>query len=340
MLDVGMIRIEDLNDFPKQIEIYGEPVPDAELVASIKDVGVLTPLLITKYEEKLVVISGHRRLYGARAAGLESVPYIFREYENYDEMELDFLVCNIQREKTTAIRVNEFKRYKQILCQLGKLRKSKSTYSDTIFANEHFSRILEDTNLGEYIDPSEALNSVDVLKKITGYTKYEQEYLNILYNDDWRASKLNELRALGLSREADDIVNSQFDSLRSQYESGELTLNKAVTQIRELFTEVKGKLLTARERKNKKKTEAAPKKTKTEPAPVKPLLTPVSIAVHVASEKFHEPTSSAIFYDSHDGVEIGTAVTGSEPTGLAARIDGKVYIVDVKLLAEFIKSQI
>jgi len=59
-----------LKPHPKNAEIYGDTA-DAELLRSVKEHGVLTPITVTASG---VVVSGHRRLVAARAAGLTDVP--------------------------------------------------------------------------------------------------------------------------------------------------------------------------------------------------------------------------------------------------------------------------
>ena len=49
----------------------------AELTESIKELGILTPLIVRPLEgEQYEVISGHRRLFACRKAGIDSVPAI------------------------------------------------------------------------------------------------------------------------------------------------------------------------------------------------------------------------------------------------------------------------
>jgi protein gp37/ParB-like chromosome segregation protein Spo0J len=70
MLEATRWPIERLRPHPKNREIYGDTADD-ELVRSVREHGVLTPITVTA---KGVVVSGHRRLVAARAAGLREVP--------------------------------------------------------------------------------------------------------------------------------------------------------------------------------------------------------------------------------------------------------------------------
>lgn len=68
-----------------------------ELAASIREVGILQPLVIRSTDSGFELIAGERRLRAAREAGLESVPVLIRPAGENESMELA-LVENVQRE--------------------------------------------------------------------------------------------------------------------------------------------------------------------------------------------------------------------------------------------------
>ncbi len=68
-----------------------------ELAASIREVGILQPLVIRSTETGFELIAGERRLRAAKEAGLERVPVLIRQAVESESMELA-LVENLQRE--------------------------------------------------------------------------------------------------------------------------------------------------------------------------------------------------------------------------------------------------
>lgn len=75
----------------------------AELAASIAQLGVLQPLLVTPLESGgYMLVSGERRLRAARQAGLTSVPVVIREVGDRELLEMA-LVENLQREDLDPI---------------------------------------------------------------------------------------------------------------------------------------------------------------------------------------------------------------------------------------------
>lgn len=70
-----------------------------DLINSIKENGVITPVLIRPTEKNhYEMISGHRRMYAARKAGLGTIPAIVRELSD-DEAVIAMVDANIQREE-------------------------------------------------------------------------------------------------------------------------------------------------------------------------------------------------------------------------------------------------
>lgn len=68
-----------------------------ELAASIKEVGILQPLVIRDTENGFELIAGERRLRAAKEAGLDRVPVLIRQAAESESMEIA-LVENLQRE--------------------------------------------------------------------------------------------------------------------------------------------------------------------------------------------------------------------------------------------------
>ena len=81
-----------------------------ELSRSIREKGVIQPIIVEKAAGKYRVVAGERRLHAAKLAGLEEMPAIVGEYTEQERLEIS-LVENIQREdlnpmeEAAAIRV-------------------------------------------------------------------------------------------------------------------------------------------------------------------------------------------------------------------------------------------
>lgn len=83
-----------------------------ELTESIKQYGVLQPLIVQKKDGFYQIIAGERRWRAARNAGLDKVPVIIKEYNSEETLAIS-LIENIQREDLSPI--EEAKAYKRLM---------------------------------------------------------------------------------------------------------------------------------------------------------------------------------------------------------------------------------
>lgn len=83
-----------------------------ELAESIKNYGVLQPLLVQKKGTSYELIAGERRWRAAKLAGLKEVPVVLREYSKQQAMEIA-LIENVQRADLNPI--EEAQAYQQLV---------------------------------------------------------------------------------------------------------------------------------------------------------------------------------------------------------------------------------
>jgi len=83
-----------------------------ELSESIKQYGVLQPLLVSDKKDHYEIIAGERRWRAAKLAGLKKVPVIVKEFTDRQEFEIS-LIENLQREDLNPI--EEAQAYKKLL---------------------------------------------------------------------------------------------------------------------------------------------------------------------------------------------------------------------------------
>ena len=90
-----------------------------ELTKSIKERGIIQPLIIRKSEnqdDKFELIAGERRLQAAQAAGLHEVPVVILEADNLKSLELA-IIENVQRKDLSPI--EEAESYKSLIENFG-----------------------------------------------------------------------------------------------------------------------------------------------------------------------------------------------------------------------------
>ena len=96
---VRVIPIQFFDDFPGHpFKVKMDEDMEA-LIESVKEFGILTPLLARKIEqERYEIIAGHRRKLAAKKAGLRELPVILRDMTR-DESIIAMVDSNLHRER-------------------------------------------------------------------------------------------------------------------------------------------------------------------------------------------------------------------------------------------------
>jgi ParB family transcriptional regulator, chromosome partitioning protein len=88
----------------------------ADLAASIREHGVLQPVLVTETLDGYQLVAGERRVRAARLAGLERIPALIRQLADRDQLEIA-LVENVQRADLDPI--EEALAFRQLVDEFG-----------------------------------------------------------------------------------------------------------------------------------------------------------------------------------------------------------------------------
>ncbi len=110
------IPVVDIEPNPYQPRRHFDPESLAELAASIKEHGVLQPLLVRRKGSGYQLIAGERRWRAAQQAGLRTVPVVVKELDDRTIMEIA-LVENLQREDLNPI--EEAEAYQRLITEFN-----------------------------------------------------------------------------------------------------------------------------------------------------------------------------------------------------------------------------
>ena len=131
------VPIKDILANPEQPRkiFYDEAIK--ELSGSIKEYGVLQPIILKKESDGYIIIAGERRFRAAQMAGLSEIPALVKNMED-QEAALVSLVENVQREDLNFL--EEARAYKRLMEDIGltqdeiaeKVNKKQSTISNKI----------------------------------------------------------------------------------------------------------------------------------------------------------------------------------------------------------------
>ena len=132
------VAISAISPNPRQPRTHFDPVALNELIASIKEIGILQPPVVRQTSPgKYELVMGERRFRAAKAAGLTTIPVIIRQTPD-NELLREALIENIHRSQLNAL--EEAAAYSQLLTDFNcthdelaqKLGRSRPLISNTI----------------------------------------------------------------------------------------------------------------------------------------------------------------------------------------------------------------
>ena len=110
------LPIERIAPNPRQPRVVFDEEALAELVHSIKEIGLLQPVVVRRSAEGYELIAGERRLRASKIAGLDEIPAIIRDTDD-DDLLRDALLENLHRANLNAL--EEAAAYEQLLADFG-----------------------------------------------------------------------------------------------------------------------------------------------------------------------------------------------------------------------------
>lgn len=114
---VQQVAVEAIKPNPRQPRVHFKEDELAELAASIREHGVIQPIIVTpKADGTYLIIAGERRWQASQKAGLRTVPVITRQANNQELLELA-LIENVQRADLNSI--EEAEAYRQLVEEFG-----------------------------------------------------------------------------------------------------------------------------------------------------------------------------------------------------------------------------
>ena len=178
--------IEAIHPNPRQPRTNFSDEGLQELAASIREHGVLQPLVVRQRGEDFELIAGERRLRAAKITGLKRVPIVVRHATNQDSLELA-LIENVQREDIGPMEraraykrlMDEFELTQEMVAQkVGKARASVANTVRLLRLPEEIQSGLEVGKISE--GHAKALLSLETAdQQLTMYGKILQQGMNV-----------------------------------------------------------------------------------------------------------------------------------------------------------------
>lgn len=170
--EIKMIPVDEIRSNPYQPRIHFDEDALQELSESIKEHGVLEPIIVKKSIKGYELVAGERRTKASRLAGKATIPAIIKDFDDQSMMEIALLE-NIQRENLTPI--EEAKAYKNFMDKMdltqeevaNKFKKSRSYVTNMLGLLKLPSSVQKDVVAGKIsMSAARVLSKMDDEDKI------------------------------------------------------------------------------------------------------------------------------------------------------------------------------
>ena len=193
-----------------------------ELAESIKQFGIIQPLIVQKREDYYEIIAGERRWRAARIASLKEVPVIIRDYTPKEIMEIS-LIENIQREDLNPI--EEAAAYRRLIEEYQmkqdevavRVSKSRAVIANSIRLLNLDKRV-QDMVISEMISAGHAralLAITDQDLQFQAAQKVFDEKLTVR-DVEKMVRKMNEAPPSQVRKQISDALQAVYDNLAEQ----------------------------------------------------------------------------------------------------------------------------
>lgn len=119
--NIREIKISEIKSSRYQPRRYFDPERQRELADSIREKGIVQPILVRPYKDGYELIAGERRLQAAKVVGLDRIPALVKDVPDTEALEIA-LIENIQREDLNPI--EEAEAYQRLIKEFNLTQES------------------------------------------------------------------------------------------------------------------------------------------------------------------------------------------------------------------------
>ncbi len=213
------IPLDDIRSNPYQPRIIFDDEALQELADSIKEHGIIQPIIVKKGIKGYELVAGERRTRAARLAGLKTIPAIIKDFNDIEMMEIA-LIENIERENLNPI--EEAKAYENIL-KINNITQEELAHkfakSRSYITNMLGLLTLPDMVIKLVESKELSMGHARALSKLEDAKKIEELALKIVHNDLSVRDTEKMIQALDLPKKHSISRNTNYDIRYSIYEN-------------------------------------------------------------------------------------------------------------------------
>lgn len=251
---IRLINIDSIipNRFQPRLQFDDEALN--ELAASIKEHGIIQPLVLRRVGDKFEIIAGERRFKAAQLAGLTSVPAVISDLDDNESAEVA-IIENTHRRDLSPI--EEAKSYKKLLDRKYVTQEqlaSRLGTSQSNVANKIRLLTLDETVQNALLKEQISERHARSLLRVTD--KFKQvDLLNKTINEKWPVRKLDEEidKILGTYKKDSTTTGAMNTNSRIDIDVDNIVENSADILLDEEYTPVNYQYQTRVKDDNKKR---------------------------------------------------------------------------------------
>ena len=213
------IPLDEISSNPYQPRVIFDSEALEELANSIKEHGVIQPIIVKKGIKGYELVAGERRTRAAKLAGLKNIPAIIKEFNDVEMMEIA-LIENIERENLNPI--EEAKAYENIL-KINNITQEelahKFSRSRSYITNMLGLLTLPDMVVKLVESKELSMGHARALSKLEDPKKIEELALKIVHDDLSVRDTEKMINALNLPKKHTISRNQTYDIRYSIYEN-------------------------------------------------------------------------------------------------------------------------
>lgn len=226
------LKLDEIEPDPDQPRHEFDPEALEALAGSIKEHGVLQPIVVTKVGGKYVIVAGERRWRAAKMAQLKKIPAIIRTLDSQNRLELS-VIENAQREDLNAIELATAyaKLQSQFNLTVAEIAARVGKTESAIIGTMRLLALPEDV---KKLMVKEKLTEGVMKPLVSAEEKVMREALPKIVNEGWSArqverfiaSKKKKSSAVALKK---DQFRKQEDALTDKYGATARIVGRALT---------------------------------------------------------------------------------------------------------------
>lgn len=213
------IPLDEIRSNPYQPRVIFDSEALEELANSIKEHGVIQPIIVKKGIKGFELVAGERRTRAAKLAGLKNIPAIIKEFNDVEMMEIA-LIENIERENLNPI--EEAKAYENIL-KINNITQEelahKFSRSRSYITNMLGLLTLPDMVIKLVESKELSMGHARALSKLEDPKKIEELAIKIVHDDLSVRDTEKMINALDLPKKHTISRNQTYDIRYSIYEN-------------------------------------------------------------------------------------------------------------------------